>query len=134
MDVFESYLTCLGKTDPPITIFEHSLHVLQVANYLIGQNVGVVRHPQLIRAGALCHDVGKIAGDFRSGKWIHTPHTSEFFSQLVDHPRFKELLVVADACLSETDRELLLKVCETSPFSFSRPTPTLQGCNFGACG
>jgi hypothetical protein len=35
MDVFEKYLTFPGKTDPPLSIFEHSLYVLQVANYLI---------------------------------------------------------------------------------------------------
>src|SRR3990172_6470914 len=113
MDVFQSYLTCLAKTNPPLTIFEHSLHVLQVANYLIRQNSAVIHHPQLVRAGALCHDVGKIAGDFKSGKWVHTPHTAEFLAQLLDHPRMKELLALADAVLSDADRELLLSVCET---------------------
>ncbi len=113
MDVFENYLTCLGKTHPPLTIFEHSLHVLQVSNYLIEQNSATIHHPQLIRAGALCHDVGKIAGDFKSGKWVHTPHTSEFLPQLLDHPRFKELLTLADAVPSQADRQLLLSVCES---------------------
>lgn len=113
MDVFESYVTCLGKTNPPLTIFEHSLHVLQAANYLIGQNSTSVQRPELVRAGALCHDVGKIAGDFKSGKWVHTPHTSEFLTQLLDHPRMKELLALADAGLSDADRELLLSICET---------------------
>jgi len=80
VDVFEKYLTFPGKSDTPLSIFEHSLYVLQVANYLIEQNAGVVQNPRLVRAGALCHDVGKIAADFKSGKWIHTPHTSEFLA------------------------------------------------------
>ena len=70
VDILDLYLTKLGKTSPPLTIFEHSLYVLQVANYLISQNSTAI-HPQLIRAGALCHDVGKIAGDIKSGKCVH---------------------------------------------------------------
>jgi HD domain len=113
MDIFEKYLTCPGKTGPPLTIFEHSLHVLQVANYLIQSNRAAVQHPELVRAAALCHDVGKIAGDFRSGKWVHAPHTSEFLPQLLGHPHFQELLTLANAAPSEAERELLLNVCET---------------------
>lgn len=116
MDVFERYLTCPGKTHPRISLFEHSLHVLQVANFLIRENSANIQHPQLIRAGALCHDVGKLAADFRSGKWIHTPHTSEFLPQLLDDARFGELLTLADAVPSQADRELLLSTCETHHF------------------
>lgn len=113
MDVFEKYLTFPGKTQPPLSIFEHSLYVLQVVNYLIEQNAAVVQNPRLVRAGALCHDAGKIAGDLKSGKWIHTPHTSQFLGELLDDPRMKDLLASADAPIADRERDILLKVCET---------------------
>jgi len=115
MDVFEKYLTFPGKTDPPLSIFEHSLYVLQVVNYLIEQNAAVVQNPRLVRAGALCHDAGKIAGDLnlKAGKWIHTPHTSQFLGELLGDPRMRDLLATADAVVTDSERDILLKVCET---------------------
>ena len=60
MDVFEQYLSLPGKTDPKLTIFEHSSDVYHVALYLLKANSEEVRNPELIKAGALFHDVGKI--------------------------------------------------------------------------
>ena len=113
MNAFDKYLTFPGKTDPPLSIFEHSLYVLQVANYLIEQNGAAVQNPRLVRAGALCHDAGKIAGDLKGGRWVHTPHTSQFLGDLLDEPRMKNLLAQADARIATSERDILLDVCET---------------------
>jgi hypothetical protein len=112
MDVYEAYLTSLAKTEPPITLFEHSSDVLQILDYLISQNSAVVANRDLIRAAALLHDVGKIAAHFSGGKWIHTPHSAQFLDELLEHPRFTELLKMAQVDLSVVDRGLLLKICE----------------------
>jgi hypothetical protein len=112
MDVFEKISHFSGE-NRSLSIFEHSLYVLQVANYLIERNASAVQNPRLVRAGALCHDAGKIAGDLKSGKWIHTPHTSQSLGELLDDPRMKDLLASADAAITDSERDILLKVCET---------------------
>ena len=112
MDIYEAYLSLPAKTEPPLSLFEHSSDVLQVLDYLIAQNSTAVQHPDLIRAAALVHDVGKMARDLSGGRWIHTPHSAEFLDSLLAHPRFCELLNLAHIDLSKVDRELLLKICE----------------------
>ncbi len=112
MDIYESYLSSPAKTEPPLTLFEHSSDVLQVLDYLIAQNSTVVRHHDLIRTAALVHDAGKMAGDLSGGRWVHTSHSAEFLDTLLLHPRFCELLERAHIDLSKVDRGILLKICE----------------------
>lgn len=112
MDIYEAYLTAPGKTEPPLTLFEHSSDVLQVLDYFIEKNQNVVQQNDLIRAAALVHDVGKLAGDFSGGRWLHTSHSAEFLDEVLAHPRFCELLALAKVDISKVDRGLLLKICE----------------------
>ncbi len=112
MDIYEAYLTAPAKTEPPLTLFEHSSDVLQVLDYFIEKNRSVVQHCDLIRAAALVHDVGKMAADFAGGRWVHTPHSVEFLDNLLAHPRFSGLLHLAHIDISKVDRGLLLKICE----------------------
>jgi HD domain len=112
MDIYEAYLNSPAKTEPPLTLFEHSSDVLQVLDYFISQNSTTVQRHDLIRAAALVHDVGKLAGDLSGGRWVHTSHSAEFLDNLLAHPRFRELLNLANIDLSRVDRGLLLKICE----------------------
>ncbi len=111
-DIYEAYLSTPAKTESPLTLFEHSSDVLQVLDFLIAQNSTVVQHHDLIRAGALVHDVGKIAGDISGGRWVHTSHSAQFLDTLLEDSRFRELLALAHIDLSNVDRGLLLKICE----------------------
>lgn len=118
---YEQYLTALAKTDPAITLFEHSSDVLQVANYLIEQNVNAILRSELVRAGALTHDVGKIKNDRRRDQWIHAPHSKIYLEPLLDDPRFQSLLSQAGVDFTRLDRETLLMICE----EHHNPSPKL---------
>lgn len=118
---YAEYLTCLAKTEPPLTLFEHSNDVFQVIDYLVAQNKNEIRSIDLIRTAALTHDVGKLKGDRREQKWIHAPYSAEFLNELLDDSRFQSLLLRAGINLLEVDRDLLLKICE----EHHNPSPKL---------
>jgi len=121
MNIYDLYLASEAKTQPHLTIFEHSSDVLQVANYLLERNSGTVQHPDLVRVGALAHDVGKIERDFRSGQWIHAPHSAKYLGPLLEETRFHSLMEMAGIDLAAVDRDLLLTICE----EHHNPTPKL---------
>jgi predicted DNA-binding transcriptional regulator YafY len=113
MDIFQQYLTLPGKTEPKLTIFEHSGDVFQIACYLLETNSKVVTDHLLVKAGALLHDVGKIEQDIKPGKrWIHQPHSSKYLRPLIDHPRMKTLLADNKVDLSKVKYDDLLLICE----------------------
>jgi hypothetical protein len=119
MNIYDLYLTSEAKTQPHLTIFEHSNDVLQVANYLLEQNRGKVQYPDLVRAGALTHDVGKIERDLRDGRWIHAPHSAKYLGPLLGDVRFHSLLSLAE--VNSVDYDLLLAICE----QHHNPSPKL---------
>ena len=113
MDIFQQFVTLPGKTEPRLTIFEHSSDVFHVALYLLSHNQASVRHPHLIKAGALLHDVGKIAQDVQVGKqWNHQPHSAEYLQPLVEHPRMKALLGDNEVAVDQVKYADLLLICE----------------------
>lgn len=112
MDVFQQYLTLLGKTDPKSTIFEHSSDVYQVAEYLLAENKDAVQKPMLVKAGALFHDVGKIEQDRTEKRWIHQPHSQKYLRSLIDHPRMQALLADNQIDLNQINYEDLILICE----------------------
>ena len=112
MDVFEQYLSLPGKTDPKLTIFEHSSDVYHVALYLLKANIEKVRDPELVKAGALFHDVGKIEQDIQRHQWIHQPHSSKYLRPLLSHPRMKRLLDENGIDVSQVADNDLLLICE----------------------
>ena len=112
MDVFEQFITLPGKTDPKLTIFEHSSDVYHIALYLLEANQDAVSNSHLIKAGALLHDVGKIEQDLKQKRWIHQPHSSKYLQPLLDHPRLQELLRENEIDLNEVDYDDLLLICE----------------------
>jgi predicted DNA-binding transcriptional regulator YafY len=113
MDVFQEFLTLPGKTEPQLTIFEHSSDVFHVALYLLAQNQANVRNPHLVKAGALLHDVGKIEQDVLVGKqWNHQPHSAKYLPVLLAHPRMKALLADNGVDLTEVSYDDLLLICE----------------------
>ncbi|RMD59142.1 HD domain-containing protein [Candidatus Parcubacteria bacterium] len=113
MDIFQEFLTLPGKTEPRITIFEHSSDVFQVAKYLLAKNEPSVHNPDLVLAGALLHDVGKIDQDIKTGKqWVHQPHSAKYLRPLLDHPRMKTLLSDNGLDLTKIQYDDLLLICE----------------------
>lgn len=112
LSTYEKYLTYMGKTKPRLSIFEHSNDVFQVAEYLIAKNATVVgTHADLVRIGALTHDVGKIEQDIQGGRWIHTPHSSKYLDGILDDKRFR-LLLQENGINLDMDRRILLKIAE----------------------
>lgn len=121
-EVLVKYLTLPGKTEPPLTIFEHSNDVLQVMLYLLRENV--VEQPDLLKLGALLHDVGKIEQDFDGKRWVHTPYTERYLGPLLADGAFRQLAsnvgvdfttldeVSVQAELTES-REFLSYACES---------------------
>ena len=114
MDIFEQYFSLPGKTDPELTIFEHSSDVYHVACYLLKANSEGVRNPELIKAGALFHDVGKIEQDrdTQRNQWIHQPHSSKYLQPLLSHPRMQRILADNDIDVDQIDDDDLLLICE----------------------
>lgn len=113
MDVIQEFLILPGKTEPPLTIFEHSSDVFQIALYLLAKNKTVVRNPHLVKAGALLHDVGKIEQDVRHGKqWVHQPYSSKYLRPLLEHPRIRAILADNSVDLNQIDYDDLLLICE----------------------
>lgn len=112
MDVFEQFITLPGKTDPQLTVFEHSSDVYHIALYLLEANQDVVRNPDLVKAGALLHDVGKIEQDLRQKQWVHQPHSAKYLQPLLDHPRLQQLLADNDINMSDVNYDDLLLICE----------------------
>ena len=113
MDIFQEFLTLPGKTEPRLTIFEHSSDVFHVALYLLAENEAAVHNPHLVKSGALLHDVGKIEQDVRVGKqWNHQPYSAKYLQPLLEHPRMKALLTDNDVDLAEVNYDDLLLVCE----------------------
>ena len=113
MDIFQEFLTLPGKTEPRITIFEHSSDVFQIARYLISKNEHSVRNPDLVLAGALLHDVGKIDQDVKTGRqWVHQPHSAKYLRPLLDHPRMRALLADNDVDLTRVQYDDLVLICE----------------------
>ena len=89
-EIFEKYLTLPGKTEPPLTIFEHSNDVLQVMCYLLQRNKAA--QPDLLKLAALLHDVGKVEQRFDGQRWVHTPYTQVNLDALLDDTRFKRMV------------------------------------------
>jgi len=113
MDIFQEFLTLPGKTEPRLTIFEHSSDVFHVALYLLSENESTVRNPHLIKMGALLHDVGKIEQDIRVGKqWKHQPYSTKYLRPLLEHPRLKALLTDNDVDSTQVNYDDLLLICE----------------------
>lgn len=112
MDIFEQFLTLKGKTDPELTIFEHSSDVYHIALYLLEANKEVVQNPALVKAGALLHDVGKIEQDIRQKQWVHQPHSSKYLRPLLDHPRMQMLLTENGIDVNSIKHDDLLLICE----------------------
>ena len=112
MDVFEQYVSLPGKTDPELTIFEHSSDVYHVALYLLKANIEAVRNPELVKTGALFHDVGKIEQDIQQHQWIHQPHSSKYLSPLLSHRRMKNLMTDNEIDVNQVDYDDLLLICE----------------------
>jgi hypothetical protein len=121
-EVLVKYLTLPGKTEPPLTIFEHSNDVLQVMLYLLRENV--VEQPDLLKLGALLHDVGKIEQDFDGERWVHTPYTERYLAPLLADRAFRQLganvgvdLTTIDTVSVQTEltesREFLSYACES---------------------
>jgi len=113
MDIFQQFLTLAGKTEPRLTIFEHSSDVFHAAIYLLTENKAAVRSPHLVKAGALLHDVGKIEQDVKVGKqWNHQPYSARYLRPLLEHPRMKALLTDNDIDLTKVNYDDLLLICE----------------------
>lgn len=112
MDVFEQFITLPGKTDPPLTVFEHSSDVYHIALYLLEANKDVVRNPDLVKAGALLHDVGKIEQDIRKKQWVHQPHSAKYLQPLLEHPRLQQILAENEIDMSNVNYDDLLLICE----------------------
>lgn len=113
MDIFQEFLTLPGKTEPRLTIFEHSSDVFHVALYLLAENEAMVRNPHLVKAGALLHDVGKIEQEVRVGKqWTHQPYSARYLRSLFEHPRMKTLLTDNGVDLTQVHYDDLLLICE----------------------
>lgn len=112
MNIFEQYLTLRGKTAPELTIFEHSSDVYHIALYLLEANKEVVQNPDLVKAGALLHDVGKIEQDIRQKQWVHQPHSSKYLQPLLDHPRLQMLLTENGIEINNVKYDDLLLICE----------------------
>jgi len=110
MDVFERFLTLPGKTEPQLTIFEHCSDVFHVALYLLNENKANVRYPDLVKAGALLHDVGKIEQDI-GRQWNHQPYSAKYLQPLLGHPRMKALLTDNGIDMARVNYEDLLLVC-----------------------
>jgi len=104
-DVFQKYLTLPGKTDPPLTIFEHSNDVLQVMRYLLQGTQ--VEQPDLLKLAALLHDVGKIEQKFDGQRWVHTPYTQVNLDALLDDARFKRMVAQVGIDLEHFNRNVL---------------------------
>src|SRR5947208_539311 len=94
-DILIKYLTLPGKTEPPLTIFEHSNDVLQVMLYLLRENH--VEAPDLLKLAALLHDVGKIEQHFDGERWVHTPYTERYLEPLLDDLAFRRLAAPSSA-------------------------------------
>lgn len=112
MDVFEKYLTLPGKTEPKLTIFEHSSDVYHIALYLLEANKERITNQQLVKAGAIFHDVGKIEQDIQTNQWVHQPHSAKYLRSLMEHPRMKRLLSDNNIDLQQVSYEDLLLICE----------------------
>jgi len=113
MDIFQEFLTLPGKTEPRLTIFEHSSDVFHVALYLLTENEAAVHNPHLVKSGALLHDVGKIEQDVRVGKqWNHQPYSAKYLQPLLGHPRMKALLADNSVDIEQVNYDDLLLICE----------------------
>ncbi len=104
-NVFEKYLSLPGKTEPPLTIFEHSNDVLQVMRYLLQGNQ--VEQPDLLKLAALLHDVGKIEQKFDGQRWVHTPYTQVNLDAILDDDRFKRIVAQIGIDLEHFNRSVL---------------------------
>ncbi len=102
-DVFGKYLTLPGKTEPLITIFEHSNDVLQVMLYLLSENR--VEEPDLLKLAALLHDIGKIEQKFDGQRWVHTPYTQVYFDALLNDIRFQQMVAQIGVDLARFNRD-----------------------------
>ncbi|NOT58858.1 MAG: HD domain-containing protein [Acidobacteria bacterium] len=102
-DVFRKYLTLPGKTEPLITIFEHSNDVLQVMLYLLRENQ--VTQPELLKLAALLHDIGKIEQKFDGRRWVHTPYTQAYFDVLLNDRRFQQMVAQIGINLADFNRQ-----------------------------
>lgn len=123
MDIFQQYLTLPGKTDPKLTIFEHSSDVFHVVLYLLAHNRESVSNDSLVKAGALLHDVGKIEQDLQAGRqWIHQPHSVKYLQPLLWHPRMQALLKDNGIDLGAVRFEDLLLICEHHHDMSTQPT------------
>lgn len=102
----------MGKTKPRLTIFEHSNDVLQIVEYLIKLNSELVdNEADLVRVGALIHDIGKIKQDISKKHWKHTSYSSIYLNDLLNTQRFQ--LLLQDIGISpDLDRDILLKIAE----------------------
>ena len=113
MDIFQDFIVLPGKTEPELTIFEHSSDVFQVVLYLLAANETGVRNPDLVKAGALVHDVGKIEQDVRVGKqWNHQPYSAKYLRPLLEHPRMKAMLTDNGIDMAQIEYQDLLLICE----------------------
>ena len=112
MDVFEQFVSLPGKTEPRLTIFEHNSDVYHVALYLLKANGKEVQNPELVKAGALFHDVGKIEQDIQRSQWIHQPHSSKYLQPLLSHPRMKRILDENEIDDTQINYDDLLLICE----------------------
>ncbi|MBO8127657.1 MAG: hypothetical protein H0Z39_00440 [Peptococcaceae bacterium] len=112
LTTYDKYITYTGKTQPRLSIFEHSNDVFQVAEYLITKNMEMVGdQADIVRVGALTHDVGKIEQDVRGDQWVHSSYSSKYLDDLLDDQRFRMLLQDNGINL-DADRRILLKIAE----------------------
>ncbi|HID27179.1 MAG TPA: HD domain-containing protein [Methanosarcinales archaeon] len=116
LNVFNLIFLKSAKTDSDISIFEHGVDTYHVLNYFINQNRALVSKEDIniLKLSALLHDIGKIKQDIKDDQWIHAPYSQEYISELINNPRFCELLNYYNIKIPENDYgiDLLLKLCK----------------------
>lgn len=120
MTSYEKYLISTGKTEPKISIFEHSNNVFQILCYLIEKNNSKVKDTNLLKVAALLHDIGKIDQDIRGEQWIHAPYTFKYLDDIINNRQF-QLVLQENGININVDRGILLQICE----EHHNPSPRL---------
>jgi hypothetical protein len=120
MTSYEKYLTFPGKTEPKISIFEHSNNVFQILCYLIERNKDKIKDVNLIKLGGLLHDIGKIEQDIRGDQWIHAPYSHKYLEDVLNNRQFQRVLY-ENGINIDVDRKIFLQICE----EHHNPSPKL---------